>query len=97
MTDEQRQKIINLRAAGNGYKKISKPLGLSENTMKSFCQRRKLGGVVPKSNAEVTVCKCCGKLVPQKPILSQAKLMCSKCIISVCELAEITQKYETRI
>ena len=41
MTDEQRQKITNLRAAGNGYKKISKLLGLSENTVKSFCQRRK--------------------------------------------------------
>ena len=97
MTDEQRQKITNFRATGNGYKKICKLLGLLENTVKSFCQRRKLGRVVPKSNAEVTVCKCCGKLVPQKPILSQAKLMCSKCIISVCELAEITQKYETRI
>lgn len=34
MTDEQRQKIINLRSAGNGYKKISKLLGLSENTVK---------------------------------------------------------------
>ena len=41
MTDEQRQKITNLRTAGNGYKKISKLLGLSENTVKSFCQRRK--------------------------------------------------------
>ena len=46
MTDEQCQKITNLRAAGNGYKKISKLLGLSENTVKSFCRRRKLGGVV---------------------------------------------------
>ena len=46
MTDEQHQKITNLRAAGNGYKKISNVLGLSENTVKSFCQRRNLGRVV---------------------------------------------------
>ena len=30
MTDEQRQKITNLRTAGNGYKKISKLLGYGE-------------------------------------------------------------------
>ena len=56
MTDEQRQKITNLRAAGNGYKKISKLLGLSENTVKSFCHRRKLGEVVVSFNTEVAVC-----------------------------------------
>ena len=83
MTDEQRQKITNLRVAGNGYKKISKLPGLSENTVKSFCRRRKLGGVVVRSNAEVRVCKCCGKPVSQNLPLTQAKLMCSKCIISV--------------
>ena len=42
MTDEQRVQIINLREVGNGYKKIGQILGLSENTVKSFCQRRNL-------------------------------------------------------
>ena len=73
MTDEQRQKITNLRSAGNGYKKISKLLDLSENTVKSFCQRRKLGGAVVKSSAEVAVCKCCGKPVPQNPAIITSK------------------------
>ena len=53
MTDEQRQQIINLRAAGNGYKKISHILGLSENTVKSFCQRRKVGGLVIQPDAGI--------------------------------------------
>ena len=61
MTDEQRVQIINLREAGNGYKKIGQLLGLSENTVKSFCQRRNLGGVVVQTAAGVSVCKCCGK------------------------------------
>ena len=65
MTDEQRVQIINLREAGNGYKKIGQLLGLSENTVKSFCQRRNLGGVIVQTAAEVSVCKCCGKAVPQ--------------------------------
>ena len=51
MTDEQRVQIINLREAGNGYKKIGQLLGLSENTVKSFCQRRNLGGVVVQAAA----------------------------------------------
>ena len=54
MTDEQRVQIINLREAGNGYKKIGQLLGLSENTVKSFCQRRNLGGVVVQTAADET-------------------------------------------
>ena len=65
MTDEQRMQITNLREAGNGYKKISQLLGLSEKTVKSYCQSRKLGGVVAKTTAGVSVCKCCCKAVPQ--------------------------------
>ena len=79
MTDEQCQKITNLRTAGNGYKKISKLLGLSENTVKSFCQRRKLGGAVVNSNIEVAVCKCCGKPVPQNPGRKQKKFCSDQC------------------
>lgn len=44
MTDEQRQKITNLCTAGNGYKKISKLLGLSENTVKSILTNEKYRG-----------------------------------------------------
>lgn len=79
MTDEQRQQITNLHAVGNGYKKIGKLLGLSENTVKSFCQRRKLSRVVVKSNAEVTVCKCCGKPVPQNLGRKQKKFCSDQC------------------
>ena len=79
MTDEQRQKITNLRTAGNGYKKISKLLGLSENTVKSFCQRRKLGGAVVNLSAEVAVCKCCGKPVPQNLGRKQKKFCSDQC------------------
>lgn len=35
ITDEQRQKIKNLRAVGNEYKKISKLLSLLKDTVKS--------------------------------------------------------------
>ena len=79
MTDEQRQQIINLRAAGNGYKKISHILGLSENTVKSFCQRRKVGGVVIQPDAGIAVCKNCGKPVRQNPGRKQKKFCSDHC------------------
>lgn len=79
MTDEQRQQIINLRAAGNGYKKISHILGLSENTVKSFCQRRKAGGMVIRPDAGIAVCKNCGKPVHQNPGRKQKKFCSDHC------------------
>jgi DNA-binding CsgD family transcriptional regulator len=39
MTDHQKAQIIKLRAAGNGYGKIARTLGISLNTVKSFCRR----------------------------------------------------------
>lgn len=41
MTDNQKAQIIKLRAAGNGYGKIAKTIGISVNTVKSFCGRTK--------------------------------------------------------
>ena len=79
MTDEQRVQIINLREAGNGYKKIGQLLDLSENTVKSFCQRRNLGGVVVQTAAGVSVCKCCGKAVPQTAGRKEKKFCSDRC------------------
>ena len=42
MTDEDRMRIIELRKEENGYKRIGQILGLSKNTIKSFCRRRHL-------------------------------------------------------
>ena len=39
MTRDQQEEIRRLRASGEGYKRIAAMLGLSVNTVKSFCQR----------------------------------------------------------
>ena len=71
MTDEQRNQIREYRANGMGYSKIAQALGLSENTVKSFCRRKGLGGVVAFTpNVTLTdtkVCECCGAEVIQNP------------------------------
>ena len=41
MTNEQRERITTMRQDGIGYIKIAQALGLSENTVKSYCRRQK--------------------------------------------------------
>ncbi|WP_302681531.1 helix-turn-helix domain-containing protein [uncultured Megasphaera sp.] len=42
MTDEQKQKIIALSRDGAGYGQIAAAVGISINTVKSFCRRHSL-------------------------------------------------------
>lgn len=44
MTEGQKTQIANLRGEGYGYVRIAQALGISENTVKSFCRRKKLTG-----------------------------------------------------
>ncbi|MCD8003201.1 MAG: hypothetical protein LUG88_04735 [Clostridia bacterium] len=39
MTNEQKMIISSLRAEGMGYSSIARKVGISENTVKSFCRR----------------------------------------------------------
>ena len=57
MTEEQRESITILRQAGKGYIRIAQVLGLSINTVKSYCRRQK--NVVIKEDS--TRCAECGK------------------------------------
>lgn len=41
MTSEQKQEISAMQQAGLGYSKIAKVIGVSENTVKSYCRRQK--------------------------------------------------------
>lgn len=79
MTEEQRMHIISLREEGNGYKKISQVLGLSENTVKSFCQRRKIDRATVSATVNEHKCLCCGKTVKQTPGRKQKKFCSDKC------------------
>ena len=57
MTNEQREQITTMRQGGIGYIKIAQELGLSENTVKSYCRRQ--NSVVTKE--ETARCAECGK------------------------------------
>jgi len=65
MTDEQKEKIHQMRDKGLSYSKIASELGIFENTIKSYCRRNNLGTVMTKYTNKVKekciVCKQCGK------------------------------------
>ena len=74
MTDKQKIQIESLRNEGKGYKKIAQALGMSENTVKSYCKRNNL--VVPVKEEGKGVCKCCGVTVTQNEGRKK-KIFCS--------------------
>lgn len=81
MTDQQKQQLKQMRCDGYSYSKIADALGISENTIKSFCRRNNLGGVgtnisLPPAGS---VCRECGTALIQTAGVKK-KLFCSdKC------------------
>ena len=65
MTNEQQEKIRRLRLNGIGYAKVANELGLSKETVKSFCRRNGLAGRAEDMSAkqkekEGVICRNCG-------------------------------------
>ena len=82
MNDTQRQQIKELRGKGYGYGRIAQVLSLSENTIKTYCRRHGLGGVVATPapiDGEVHHCLCCGKEVVQPGGRKEKKFCSDKC------------------
>lgn len=69
MNELQKERIIQLRMSGLSYSKVAGALGVSINTIKSFCRRNNLGKdvVTPEANHDVAqvFCKECGKELRQ--------------------------------
>lgn len=84
MTDNQKEQIIKLRAAGNGYGKIAQTIGISVNTVKSFCRRNDINGdmaAVPSVilTGETTACENCGREIQQIAKRKKKRFCCDKC------------------
>ena len=73
MNQEQKEQIITLREQGESCAKIADRLGLSVNTVKSFCRRNNVSSVtkIPKTKTgaketgEITDCPQCGNKITQ--------------------------------
>ena len=83
MTASQKEKIAKLRSRGVGYGKIALVLGISQNTVKSYCRRNNIGAdsVSPVAMDEpletgTSFCECCGKEIHQ----TQEKALLLRCL-----------------
>ena len=67
MTRGEKLLIAQYRAQGMGYTAIADTLGLSKNTVKSFCQRNNLGKdtTVPAEPVPDHICRQCGEPLEQ--------------------------------
>lgn len=84
MTDDQKKRITEMRGDGYGYIKIAHALGISVNTVKSFCRRKKVTGTAAVVSSASIVdgyhfCLCCGKEVAQMPGRKEKKFCSDMC------------------
>lgn len=73
MDTKDKENIRNMRVEGLGYKKIASKLGISVNTIKSFCQRNGLSGTGEDR------CQNCGVLIKQNPKRKKKRFCSDKC------------------
>ena len=74
MTDKQKQQIITLRRNGAGDGTIASQLGVSINTVKSFCRRYSLA-----ARTDGAVCEQCRKPIAQNPGRKRKRFCCDAC------------------
>lgn len=86
MTIDEKNRIIQMRKDGLGYGKIAQDLGISRNTIKSFCQRNELNceaasmpEITVTGNLEEKPCLNCGQPVRQNPGRKEKKFCCDAC------------------
>jgi endogenous inhibitor of DNA gyrase (YacG/DUF329 family) len=81
MNNLQKEKIVILRANGESYSKIADVLGISINTIKSFCRRNNLGGVASAGTKQDSdaLCNQCGAPLRQIAGKKQKKFCSNKC------------------
>lgn len=83
MNDTQRQQIKKLRGLNYSYSRIADALGLSINTVKTYCTRHGLGGNSSQSmkprEMDGSFCLCCGVPVMQQPGRKEKKFCSDSC------------------
>ena len=95
MTIEQKEQIAQLRASGEGYKRIADLLGISVSTVKSFCQRNGLIAIRPEptrkpviipdaihaqqGEADSSACRQCGAHIDQIPGRKRKRFCSTAC------------------
>ena len=81
MTNEQKKRLEQLRSEGLGYKRIAAELGISINTVQSFCRRHPDKIKTPTYHPENT-CLHCGVRLHHTPGAKKRKFCSDRCRIT---------------
>ena len=83
ITTVQKQRIVDMRRRGIAHSQIAESLGLSANTIKSFCRRINLPACAASmdtdNNESKDICKHCGKHLEHPPKNKPRRFCCDKC------------------
>lgn len=79
MTEEQKNRIAELRGQGVPFNKIAKQLDLNRDTIKSYCRRYGIGIDEDSVDKDITHCKNCGAKIIQPPKKKKKIFCCNKC------------------
>jgi endogenous inhibitor of DNA gyrase (YacG/DUF329 family) len=80
MTLLQKEQILELRRKGGTYAAIAKALGISENTIKSYCRRNHIGvAIKPEQPAATGICANCGGSLTHTAGAKPKRFCTSKC------------------
>lgn len=86
MTALQKEHVRRMRTEGMSYAKIAVSLGLSENTVKSYCKRNNIGGISalpkvtqPNPETKADFCKNCGQPLTLRPGIKPRKFCSDAC------------------
>jgi len=77
MTSAQKDIIMKLRHRNKGYSEIATQLGVSVNTVKSYCYRSGLSTTQLKETA--FFCQNCGRAITEPSKTRPRKFCCTKC------------------
>lgn len=79
MTTDEKKRVRELRVEGASYKTIAGELGVSENSVASYCRRNHLD---TQSLQNSNPCLQCGELIPKAEKRKPRKFCCDACRIA---------------
>lgn len=79
MTTQQKEQIALLRSQGESYARIADSMGLSENTVKSYCRRNGITPLTTQESDPGTVCDQCGQPLVHTPGTRKKRFCSNKC------------------
>ena len=80
MNELQKERIAILRRQGESYTKIADALGISVNTIQSYCRRNKIGVELPAvTETDSRFCKQCGVELIQQSGRKTRRFCTDKC------------------